>query len=626
MSQGTVKRLGHTMNKYTLLAAAVASFTSLSVFADVAKPAPLEEMVVTAHRIPVPASRIGASVSVLSSADIEAKGQLAIADLLRTLPGITVTNTGGLGKATALRIRGEEGYRTVVYVDGVKVSDPTGTQVGPRLEHLMTSEIDQVEVLRGPQGMMYGADAGGVVNITTKRPTEALQGGISAEYGRYNSRNVSANVRGVVGAVDYAISGNDFSTDGFNAMTQDTVLKDDDGYENTALNASLGWNATEQLRFELQLREVDSYNEFDSSFGSHNRASDYDQVTGQLKAIYSAEQHRQELTYSLSKIDRQQYVDGAKAEAYEGELETLSYLGSFALFGNNALVVGVDSEDQRDEVNNAEQGQTGVYVEWQGQFSDQWSYSAGVRHDDNDVFGEHTSYRLTTAFVQPLNDGNFLKYKASYGTGFRAPSLYEQWYNKDSGWAYGVAANTQLKEETSEGFDVGVELHTAAGHLFELVYFNQEIDDAIDFDQANWSGYVQIDGISRSKGVELNTQLALSDSLSLVANATYNDTSTATGEQRSRRPRTVFNVGLQAMLFNDTVRVNADVRGAYDAVDNNGLALDDYEVLNLSATYFVQPDLELYVRGENVMSADYQEASNYNISKAAVYGGVRYRF
>lgn len=614
------------MHKHTLLAAAVASLTSLSLFAEPAKPAPLEEMVVTAHRVPVPASRVGASVSVLSSTDIEAKGQLAAADLLRMLPGVTATNSGGMGKTTALRIRGEEGFRTVIYVDGVKVSDPTGTQVGPRIEHLMTSDIEHIEVLRGPQGMMYGADAGGVVHITTKRPTKALEGGVSAEYGRYNTRNLSANVRGSVGDIDYAVSASDLFTDGFNTSDEDTVLRDKDGYENTTFNVALGWDATEKLRFELDVREVDSYNEFDNSFGSNDTASEYDQLSGQLRAIYTGSQHRQELNYSLNQVERREYTDGAHTDTFEGEIETLSYLGSFALWGNNSLLVGVEDEKQRDDVNKKEQNQTGVFLEWQGQFSDQWSFSAGVRHDDNDNFGEHTTYRLTTAYVQPLSDGNYLKYKASYGTGFRAPSLYEQWYNQDSGWAYGVAANTALEEETSEGFDVGVELHTAAGHLFELVYFNQEIDDAVDFDSVSWSGYIQLEGLSRSKGVELNTELMLTDRLSLIANATYNDTSSATGEQRPRRPRTVFNVGLQAMLFNDQLRVNADVRGSYDAINSNGAELDDYEVLNLSATYFVQPGLELYVRGENVMNADYQEVTHYNTSKAAVYGGVRYRF
>ncbi|WP_439133219.1 TonB-dependent receptor plug domain-containing protein [Pseudomaricurvus sp.] len=608
------------MYKQTLLAAALAGLTSLPSQAEIDKSSSLEEMVVTAHRIPVQISRIGSSVSVLSAADIEAKGQLSAADLLRTLPGIAVSNTGGMGKQTTLRIRGEEGYRTVVYVDGVKISDPTGTQVGPRFAHLMTSEIERIEVLRGPQGMMYGADAGGVVNITTKRPTQALEGDVSAEYGRYDTRNLSANLRGKVESFDYSISASDVSTDGFNARDDDTVLADDDGYDNTSLNASLGWDATEALRFELDVRDVDSYNEYDGSFGSTDRASDYEQTTGLLRAIYEGENHTQQLSYSANKVDRQLYTDGLKTYVYEGTLDTVSYLGSFKLSEQNTLVLGVDDEKQRDKLNHTKQDQLGIYAEWQGQFTDQWSYSAGVRHDDNDAFGEHTTYRLTTAYVQSLSDGNYLKYKASYGTGFRAPSLYEQNYNANS------VAKTVLTEETSEGFDVGVELHTASGHLFEVVYFNQEIDDAIDFDVVGYTGYMQEDGLSRSKGVELNSELVLNDHLSLLANATYNDTATSTGEQRARRPRQVFNVGLQAMMLSERLRVNADVRGSYNAIDNDGSKLDEYEVLNVSATYFVMPQMEVYVRGENVMNADYQEVNHYNTSKAALYGGVRYRF
>ena len=194
----------------------------------------LEEMVITAHRIEMPMSRIGSSVSVMSEADIEARGQMNLADLLRSVPAVAVSNNGGIGKATSLRIRGEESYRTVVYVDGVKISDPTATQVSPRFAHLMTSEIERIEVLRGPQGMMYGADAGGIVNIITKRPSETFEGGVSAEYGRYNTQNLSANLRGKLGDFDYSVSAADFSNDGFNARSDDIVDADKDEYDNTS--------------------------------------------------------------------------------------------------------------------------------------------------------------------------------------------------------------------------------------------------------------------------------------------------------------------------------------------------------------------------------------------------------
>ena len=173
----------------------IPTLLSPSAFAEAEKKKERENVLVTASRIEQPINKIGASVSVLTSTEIEKLGFNNVADVLRTLPGIAVTNTGGPGKTTALRIRGEEGFRTKIIIDGVDVSDPTGTQVGPQIQHITSSEIERIEVLRGPQGVAYGADAGGVIYIITKRPVKTLQGGLNLEYGRYNERNVSGNIR-----------------------------------------------------------------------------------------------------------------------------------------------------------------------------------------------------------------------------------------------------------------------------------------------------------------------------------------------------------------------------------------------------------------------------------------------
>lgn len=618
------------MKKLNPLVAAIATLSAVTSFADskvVETSSKLEEVVVTAHRIEMPMHRIGTSVSVLNERDIEARGQMGVADLLRTVPGIAVSNNGGVGKQTSLRIRGEESYRTVVYVDGVKISDPTGTQVSPRFAHLMTSQIERIEVLRGPQGMMYGADAGGVVNIITKRPSESLEGGVTAEYGRYNTKNLTANVRGAAGNFDYSISASDFSNDGFNARSDDVVDSDKDEYENRTYNATFGLDATEALRFELVLRDVDSENQYDGSSGTNDQIGEFEQTTGKLSAIYETEFQSHQLSVSRSDVKRRILQDGVQTSwgIYDGKLDQAEYLSSYK-FDENVLTFGVDVEEQVHESNDAEQDQHGVYLEWQGQIKDDLSYSVGVRHDDNDTFGEHTSYRLSTAYVQPFANGNSLKYRASYGTGFRAPSLYEQWYNTGSGYSFGEAAATQLTEEKSEGFDVGVEFHSASGHFLELVYFDQEVKDAIDFDVESYSGYLQESGISRSKGVEFNAEWIVSLNTRITANATYNDTSDTEGEQRVRRPRKLFNIGVQSLVLNDKLRLNADLRGSYSSIDNGGAELDDYETLNVSATYFATPQVEFYARGENVFNADYEEISNYNTPKAAVYGGVRYRF
>ena len=145
--------------------------------------------------------------------------------ILRTQPGIGVSNQGGTGGVTSLRIRGEENYRTRFFLDGMDISDSSSPQTTARVEQLLSSGIARVEILRGPQGLIYGADAGGVVNITTAAPTEGVSGDVSAEGGRFGTRQFAGAVNGGNGTLDFSLSAADFETDGFNAMTATTIQR-----------------------------------------------------------------------------------------------------------------------------------------------------------------------------------------------------------------------------------------------------------------------------------------------------------------------------------------------------------------------------------------------------------------
>ena len=116
-----------------------------------------DEIVVTPSLVPMALRRIGNSVSVISESEIEAYGNLALTEILRQLPAISSSNNGGRGKTTTLRVRGEEGFRTLILFDGMRLSDPSSTQISTPLEHLLSDGIGRIEVLRGPQGLAYGA-------------------------------------------------------------------------------------------------------------------------------------------------------------------------------------------------------------------------------------------------------------------------------------------------------------------------------------------------------------------------------------------------------------------------------------------------------------------------------------
>ncbi|HUL81845.1 MAG TPA: TonB-dependent receptor, partial [Gammaproteobacteria bacterium] len=396
-----------------------------------------EEIVVTSSIIPTPRREIGTAVSVIDGPEIELRGYESLADTLRTQPGVAVSSSGGEGKTTTLRIRGEEGYRTLLIIDGVKALDPSGPQVAPSFDSLIpTPDLERVEILRGPQGFIYGADAGGVVNVITGSGSGDLAGRVGIESGSYATRKLDGLLGGSADSFDYVVSGTRFETDGFNAQTADTVLRDDDGADDTTLHAKLGWNASDKLRLQLVVRDIDATAQYDGCFTvafapTDDCAQRTNQTTYRLSADYRAGKTTSTFSYTDLDVERDNLADGVSAFDTHGITKHLEYTGSFAPSSETTLVYGVDL--QRDTATGSgdlARDQRGYYAEYEGKFASRFFVSIGARYDDGDDFGAHTSGRVSAAYVSELADGGTLKYRASYGTGFRAPSLYEISYNR----------------------------------------------------------------------------------------------------------------------------------------------------------------------------------------------------
>jgi vitamin B12 transporter len=613
------------------LVVALASPVGARMAAAQGPPVPsVDEIVVTSSLVPQPRRQIATAVSVLDGAQIELRGYNDLVSALRTQPGIGVSNSGGLGKPTALRIRGEEHYRTLLVIDGVKAVDAGAPQVAPSFESLLaTSDLERVEVLRGPQGFIYGADAGGVVNVLTKRGGGALDGRLGIEYGAFATRKVDAALSGGSESWDYFVSAGDLTTDGFNARTSDTVLRDDDGAANTTLHTKLGWQPTEALRLQLVARDIDADNDYDGcGFPTvHDCRGTTGQTTYKLSAELDSGAFSHAFGMSEANIERADFAGGAPAFATSGELGRLEYTGGFKPSEALAFVYGVDLLDERLTAGSAARSrdQHGYYAEYQGALRETLFVTVGARHDDNDDFGRYTSSRVSAAYVRALATGSSLKYRASAGTGFRAPSLYEVAYNAGP-FAFPPARGAALAEERSRGYDLGIEYRTVGGARLEATYFDQDIEDEIYFDLGGFSGYLQSPGESRSRGVELAASVPLGARVELVANWTNNDAESTTNEQRLRRPRNLGNVSVHYRTADERLRVVAHYRLARDSVDIGGVALDDYGVLDVSVAYDVTTLVELFGRMQNATDERYEEVLGYGAAERAVYAGVRMRF
>jgi vitamin B12 transporter len=596
-----------------------------------------EEIVVTSSLIPTPRRQIGTAVSVIEGTDIELRGYDDLAGVLRTQVGIGVSNSGGPGKSTTLRIRGEEGFRTLLIIDGVKAVDPSAPQVAPSFDSLLTTnDLQRVEVLRGPQGFMYGADAGGVVNVITGRGADEFGGQLGLEAGEFDTRKLSGSLAGGNDRGDFYVSATDLETDGFNAQTSDTVLRDDDGAENTTLHAKLGWNATENLRLQLVARDIDASTLYDGCFTAtfatvHDCVGTTDQRTYKLSAEHRSGDFTNAFGYSNVDIAHDNFTQGVSSFATQGEIGRFEYTGSYQAADALTLVYGVDLQEEEVVSGTQEQArdQDGYYVEYQGNFGDSFYFSAGARYDDNEDFGTHTSGRVTAAYVQDLDGGDSLKYRASVGTGFRPPSLFEISYNQRPFGVLPAAAATPLQEETSQGYDLGIEYTAAGGLRLEVTYFDQDVEDAIvyTFDSATFAdGYVQSPGTSTSDGIEVGVYAPIGQRWAFIGNWTNNDTKTVEGQPRLRRPENLGNLGMEYASANDAFRFIANYRISKDAIDFGGTPLDDYEVLDLSAAYAFNETFELYGRVQNATDEDYREVIGFNTAGREAYAGVRLRF
>lgn len=591
---------------------------------------PLQEIIVTSSLVPIPLRQIGTSVSVITQDEINAHGNISLVDVLRQQPAIGSSNNGGAGKTTALRIRGEEGFRTLTVFDGIRLLDPSGTQVGSAIEHILSDGIARMEILRGPQGLAYGADAGGVVNISTRPVEDSMSANMDAQMGEFGTEQFAGNISGKSDTVGYFFSATNYETDGYNTRKSDTLLADDDGYENTTLHGRIEFQLNDNWRIDFVHRDVDGDSEFDGCFSGttvHDCSSKFELSASRGSAEYNSVNFNHSFAVSNTETDRKNFALGVSSFTANGELERMEYVGSATNLPGFDLVWGIDHEEASN--NGVSRDNEGYFIEYLSEFSDIFFLTAGLRHDENDDFGTNTSHRISAAYLVDWSNNAVLKFKGALGTGFRAPSPFEIAYNSGS-FAFPPASLISLSQEESDGWELGLEYVLGNRVHLEAVYFDQEIKDAIFFDLAGFSGYLQDTGTSTSEGIELTADIQLFDNLRLVSNYTFNDTERPNGLQRLRRPEKLLNLGLNYSGMDGRLNINGYYRMSRDSIDeifgSDIIDLDDFNVFDLSANYNVSDSISLYARLENAFDEDYEEITGFNSPERAFYIGVRLDF
>lgn len=611
----------------TALLGAVAMGTSLVAVAQETpqEDTRLDTIIVDGSRLDQTLTEIGSSVSVITSEHMDELGVDFALDAVATAPGVTINQNGAFGGSASVRIRGASSDQTLVLIDGVPVSDPTGTGGGYNFAYLDTDNIERIEVLKGPQSTLWGSDAiGGVVSITTKRPTEGFSGSVFGEYGSFNTVRGGAAISNANDAGDFRIAATGLTTDGISKADEDNGNTEDDAYDSQTIAARGGLNLPGSVRLESSLLWSDAESEYDSySGGAQGNVADGDEVTNSetlsgnitLKAPLFDGLLDNLVQIGYSDIERENRSNGVQSYYTEGDRALFRYQGTLNINEANKLAFGAEREET--SANSDESSVDSLFALYEFKPVDDLTLTGGLRMDDHETFGSETTGRVAAAWTAT----DQLVVRASWAQGFKAPSIFQSTYI--CSFCGLTEPNRNLKPETSEAYDIGVEWHSADQRLMlAATLFDQETENLIDFSFT--AGYDNI-AFVESQGVELVGAYTFTSWLNVSANYTYIDAEDGDGNELARLPETSANV---TVTFDPEGPFSGAVLVRYNGeeANTNGTDLDSWTRLDLTGSYDLNDKVELYGRIENVFDEDYQQILGYGTPGTSGSLGLRLRF
>lgn len=611
----------------TKLYAAMAALLVLPVATTRAEPAPhtpeLDDVIVTATRTAVTVDDSLAPVSVITRDDIERLQARSLIELLRGLPGVSLSSNGGPGKQSSVFLRGTESDHLLVLIDGVRVGSATAGSFA--FQDLPVDQIERVEVVRGPRSSLYGSEAiGGVVQIFTRRASgQGLDPSFSATLGSHRTREATAGIgfNGEAGWLNAHLAHAD--TDGFNSCRGQTTpgagcfadQPDDDPYRNSSVTLNGGWRFGEAGELQAHALRAEGRNAYDGSFVDESVYRE--QVVGTTLRLKAHER----LVISAGAGQSQDYSDnfgnGQFKSTFDTQRDNYSLQGDIGLAEHHLLSVGADYVDDRVDSTTAydedARSVTGVFAQYQGQ-AGAHDFQASVRNDDNEQFGAHTTGSV--AWGHAFRDG--LRLVASYGTAFKAPTFNELYFP-----GFG---NANLEPEQSRSAEIGLRGATGNGR-WELHAFQTRVDDLIAYDAAIFApGNVDQ---ARIRGLEASWAVDVADwhiDSSVTLLDPKNDSDGANrGNILPRRARQSLRVDIDRRFGAFALGASVNAQGErYDDLGNTR-RLGGYGALDLRVEYAVAPEWRIQARVVNATDHDYETAAFYNQARRSYFVTLRYR-
>ena len=613
------------------------------------------DIVVTGSRSgdSVEVRNLPASVTLLTAADLEERQTRIVSDVLRDVPGVAVSRTGGVGGVTQVRLRGGESNHVLVLVDGIEASDPYQGEFD--FGTLIADEAAKIEVLRGQQSSLYGSDAiGGVIQYITLTGREAPGILLRAEGGSFGTFAGGARVAGFSDTADYALSSSIYRTDGTPSAIGGSRNV---GATSIGASAKLSWTPSDTFKLigvgrygytDALTNDSDNdpasplFGQTIDSPGVHSRSEAF---YGLARAELSLADGRwtNALTGQFSDTTRENFTAagldfGDKGRRYKVTFETSYRFGDDRVA--HRLTGAVDYE--REEFQNTTPGgfafngrrsttNWGFVGQYEVTVDDALSAGASVRQDENDRFEDVTTWRAQAGYRLPIG----LRLRGAYGTGVKNPGYYELFGYSDGRYI----GNPDLKPEKSEGWEAGVDQELAGGKgTIGVTYFDNRLKNEIyiaypapAFDATPLNRTT----LSKQHGVELFASARPIPQIKFDLAYTYLK-ARENGVDEVRRPRHV--ASLNTTIFSTDQRFSGTLTVRYNGRQTDVtftdptyatsplMELQEFVLVNLNAEYRLSDRLSLFGRIENLTDEDYQEIFSFAAAGRAAYGGVRARF
>lgn len=634
---------------------ALALLLTLPSPAALAQTTELPEIVIYANQAPTEAAKVGSAVTVLHGTELVAQGYATLAEALRTVPGVSMNPLSGRGSFTQARIRGAESNHLLVMIDDVPVNDITDGDFN--FADFPLEDIDRIEVVRGPQSGLYGANAhAGIVSVVTKsgRGLARPEAVVRVEGGSMRSGAVSATARGAAGPAYGSLSVDYNRTDGYNVAFDGNER---DGSRGLALTAKGGLDFTPDFNVEGFVRYVRRHAKIDpqATFGpteglaydSIPDFNNFNSLAGRVAATWkmfdgalvqrlAASRHQQSrddfdtvFGYFRSdghrdRVDYKATLSG-ETNAFGGERHSLTFAADW-----QREFLTIDSESFMFDpaaaafwARGAQRRRTGIAGEYALDLPVGLTVTAALRHDWNSGFDDVTTWRATASQRLPAG----FRLHAGAGTGVTDPTFIEQ-YGFFTGSFVG---NPGLMPERSFGWDLGVEYTTPDGRLVaDVTYFSSRFRDKIVL-----AGFpstpINLPGISPRRGVEVTVKYMPVEWLTLAGSYTYTDSRLPDGTPEIRRPRHSASASATALFADGRGRATLNVAHNGSTTDtwfnfvlnNPTVALKAHTVVGGIISYDLTPAATVFVRAENLFNEQYSTVFSYRAPGFAAYAGLR---